>query len=356
MKSCFVKSLCAISIALLTASPAADCCTSLIASARATLSGRPVLWKHRDTGARDNFLYRVENPGEIGYVGLFNGADSLDLSEAWMGMNDAGFAIMNTVAYNLPENDRDWIDREGIVMARALATCRTVDDFEALLLQLPKPMGVRTNFGCIDAFGGAAYFETDDYRWTRFDVDDDPSGVLIRTNFSFSGTPDAGMGYIRYDNVEYLLAEAIRQGVISPATLTEGVSCSFYNAQIGNDMLLTGDSFIVDQDFVPRRISTSSIAVEGVAAGNDPAGPVMWTKLGYPPVSPTVKATLTDIPASLLPASDTDCHAPANMQALEALSRVFPIQRGNGKYYIDRAALLPLMEAAREQSLREYAK
>ena len=193
----------------------AVCCTSIIASGKATANGRPLLWKHRDTGASDNFLYRVEKPGKIGYVGLFNGGDSLDLREAWMGMNDAGFAIMNTVAYNLAPNSPEWLDREGVVMAMALEECRCVDDFEALLMSLPKPMGVRTNFGCIDAYGNGAYFETDDYKWKRYDVSDVPSGVLIRTNYSMSGTPDGGMGYIRYANVEHILATPISDGSLT---------------------------------------------------------------------------------------------------------------------------------------------
>ncbi len=163
-------------------------CTSLIASGRATSSGRPLLWKNRDTDASDNYLARISKPGKIGYVGLFNaGCDSLPSGEAWMGVNDAGFAIMNTVAYNLPANSPEWIDREGAVMAQALESCRSVDDFEALLQGLPKPMGVRTNFGVIDAEGNGAYFETDDYRWTRYDLSDAPDGVLIRTNYSMSG-------------------------------------------------------------------------------------------------------------------------------------------------------------------------
>lgn len=341
--------------ALLSPTAEAHACTSLIASGSATLSGRPLLWKHRDTGASDNFLYRVENPGEIGYVGLFNGGDSLDLSEAWMGMNDAGFAIMNTVAYNLPENDPDWADREGIVMARALASCRTVDDFEALLEALPKPLGVRTNFGCIDAEGHGAYFETDDYRWTRYDVDDAPGGVLIRTNYSMSGAPDEGMGYIRYSNVEYLLKEAIPAHTLTPASLTEGVSRSFYNTMIGNDMIATGDDYIVDQDYVPRRSSTASIVVEGVLRGQNPAGLRMWTILGYPPVSPVYLARLNDIPTELLPISETNCHAPANVSALEAFRAVFPVRRGNGPQYIRTEALIPLMEAARALSLDAYS-
>ena len=53
--------------------PLSEACTSAIVAASATVAGRPILWKHRDTDATNNFLYRVEQPGKIGFVGLFNG-------------------------------------------------------------------------------------------------------------------------------------------------------------------------------------------------------------------------------------------------------------------------------------------
>lgn len=132
-----------------------------------------------------------------------------------MGMNDAGFAIMNTVAYNLPANAPSWIDREGYVMAEALQTCRSVDDFARLLDSLPKPMGVRTNFGVIDADGNGAYFETDDYKYVRYDLRDAQGGVMIRTNYAYSGTPDEGKGYIRHQNVVDLLKAQIDTGSLT---------------------------------------------------------------------------------------------------------------------------------------------
>lgn len=87
-----------------------------------------------------------------------------------MGMNDAGFAIMNTASYNLKNDTVSVMDKEGAVMAIALGKCRTVDDFACLLDTLPKPLGVEANFGVIDAYGNAAYFETDNWRYARFDV------------------------------------------------------------------------------------------------------------------------------------------------------------------------------------------
>lgn len=352
--------LCLCFFTILFAAASAAACTSLIASGKATVSGRPILWKHRDTSATNNFLYRVEadpdNGRTYGFVGLFNGADSLSLDEAWMGMNDAGFAIMNTVAYNLPANSPDWIDREGIVMALALGSCATVDDFATLLDTLPHPLGVRTNFGVIDAYGNGAYFETDDYSYTRFNLADAPGGVLIRTNYAYSGEPDKGMGYIRHANVEVLLASEIATGSITPASLTDGISRSFYNSQLGYNALETGDSWIVDQDFVPRHSSTASIAVEGLLPLETPDNMIMWANVGYPPCSHTIPVTLNDIPFEAGPNSQDGAYSPAGREASEYMKSVFPVKRGNGQKYIHLNALKPILEAQYGISLANYAK
>ena len=153
----------------------AEACTSLLASGKAT-GGSPVLWKHRDTGTEHNFIERVEATDSTqAFVALFNGGDSL-LSEAWTGMNEAGFARMNTASYNLAPDTARLKDREGVVMRIALERCVSVADFDRLLRTLPKPLGVQANFGVMDRSGGLAYFETDDYGFTRFDVDADTAG------------------------------------------------------------------------------------------------------------------------------------------------------------------------------------
>ena len=64
-------------------------------------------------------------------------------------------------------------------MAAALKKCRTVDEFERFLDGCQKPMGVQANFGVIDAGGAGAYFETDDNSFKRYDLADEPSGVIL---------------------------------------------------------------------------------------------------------------------------------------------------------------------------------
>jgi len=266
-------------------------CTSAIVSASRSASGCPLLWKNRDTSNTDNKVAYVapSEPGELAYVALFNASDR-DLREAWIGMNSAGFAVMNTASYNLnadavPAAD---MDREGLVMALALKHCRSVDDFQILLEGLPRPLGVEANFGVIDAAGNGAFFETGNYSFTRFDLCDEPSGVLVRTNYSHSGRPGEGFGQIREKNALTLLAPHLADASITPELLTDGLSCSFYHSLHGIDMLSTGSEWIVDQDFIPRYTTTATVVIEGVPPLDEPAADcglayVMWTALGYPP-------------------------------------------------------------------------
>jgi len=344
--------------ALSGAAPDGCGCTSLVASGRATLSGRPLLWKHRDTSAENNFIARVEadsTSGAMGFTALFNGGDSL-LLEAWMGMNDAGFAVMNTASYNLAPDTARIRDREGLVMAAALRCCRSVDDFEALLRELPKPLGVQANFGVIDALGGAAYFETDDHRFTRFDAATDSSGILIRTNYSVSGDSVAGgRGYIRRDNAAQLLADITATASLTPADLTEGVSRSFYHSLLGCDVLGRGDSWAVDTDFVPRDISTASIVIEGILPGEDPSLTMMWAALGYPPAARLEPVFADSIPSGFGP-SGPGFTSPACTEATAIRRAAHPLRRGNGPSYINLDILRPIIEARRAEALDAYAR
>ena len=327
---------CAIAAGAVTA----QACTSVIVSAERSATGRPLLWKHRDTGAPGNFLQRVERPGEIGYVALFNDGDSL-LREAWMGMNDAGFAIMNTASYNLAPDTARLKDCEGLVMALALGRCASLSDFECMLDTMPKPLGVQANFGAIDALGHGAYYETDDYGYVKYDLADAPDGLLLRTNYSMSGDADCGSGYIRYDNACRLIGNA----KVSPQTLIDGLSRSFFHSLLGRDVLTDSCRYAVDQDFIPRRISTASIVVEGVTPGTDVSDMTMWAALGYPPVAIVRKVGLRDLPAEVRPVERL-WQAPDGIDAADRRRKVFDIKRGSGPHYIDMDYLrkiIPLM-------------
>ena len=337
-----MKKLIAFVILLAVGAGMAWSCTSAIVSGELTANGRPMLWKHRDTNDQNNRIKRIEaHDGLMEFVALFDARDMRDTA-AWTGMNTAGFAIMNTASYNLnaddvPEKD---MDREGVVMRRALEVCRTVDDFARLLDTLPKPMGVEANFGVIDAQGGGAYFETGNYNYRRYDLKDAPEGILLRTNYSESGRPDEGFGYVRMENAKALLAPHIAAHDITPAVFTEELSRTFYHSLQGRDYTAGTQRWVVDQDFIPRRISTASIVVEGIAPGEDPSLTMMWVALGYPPCAEIDLVTTGEggVPERLQ-GTGKDNHAPQADVVNAREAQVFSIKRGNGKHYIDLSKL-----------------
>ncbi len=312
-------------------------CTSAIISAEKTKNRRALLWKHRDTGEENNKVERTPAMnGDFEHVALYNASDR-ENKEAWMGFNSQGFAIMNTASYNLKDDDvkSSEMDKEGVVMKIALRKCTTVDDFEKLLKDLPKPLGVEANFGVIDAQGNGAYFETNNYTYTRFDLKDAPDGVLIRTNYSYSGRTDQGMGYVREENEKCLIKSHVEKDDFTPYDFTEKISKTYYHSVLNHDFTNDNLEWIVDQDFIPRRSSTASCCIESVKPGEDPTLTVMWIGLGFPPCAELRMAMLGEngVPTELqgvLP----NGHSPLCDEVVAKKHEAFPIKRGNGKMYL----------------------
>ena len=306
-------------------------CTSMVVSGRASASGKPMLWKHRDCSAELSFIERSEaTDSTLAFVALYNAGDST-LSEAWTGMNSSGFSIINTASYNLAPDTARYADREGEVMRAALQHCRTVDDFGQLLADMRCPRGVQANFGVIDAHGGACYYEVNDHEMWRYDCDDTPDGVIVRTNFSFSKGREGGYGYIRYDNACELSRPYIEAHTLTPAVFTDTLSRSFYQSLVGRDMSDTTDRWLADQDFIPRYSSSASIVIEGIDGDDGPAGCVMWAALGYPPVAMTRRVTLDQVPEQLRPTLP-GWLSPDAADALGRKRRVFPVRNSEARY------------------------
>ncbi|MCU6768762.1 hypothetical protein OCV73_07375 [Barnesiella propionica] len=315
-------------------------CTSAVISGRVTENGRPLLWKHRDTSAEQNVVVRFSaSENSYAFVGLVDSRDTKDTA-VWAGYNSEGFAVMNTASYNLKNDTFAIVDKEGVLMKEALGKCRTVKDFSLFLENYPSVRGVEANFGVIDAHGGAAYFEVSNSEIFRFDVKDSPEGYLIRSNYSMAGRKDEGLGYIRYENAQYLLSPvAVKKG-LTPEYITGHVSRSFYHSLLGKDMSRTGDNWVVDQDFIPRRSSSASVVVEGVNEGENLQMVTMWTLLGYPPCSVVMPVWLSapeGVPF-LLSRDSTGVSSFCN-RVVGLKHQVFPLKRGNGKYYINMELL-----------------
>ncbi len=250
-------------------------CTTAVVSAGASASGRPMLWKQRDASDPYNRIVHVKDGVQIAYTALFPTSDSL-CTLAYAGINVAGFGVMNNLSYNLRPDSLGFDTKAGPLMALALGCCRTVDDFERLLREKERPMLLSTNFGVVDAEGGAAYFEVSDYDYTRFDVE--PGGYLFRTNYSLTGEEGRGRGFARYETMASLMAA---RKTFDPEFFFR-VGRSYLN---GGDDALSGvyRGWLNEHDFIPRSTTTACVVIEAPGAGDAPDSGLMWCAPGYTP-------------------------------------------------------------------------
>lgn len=324
-------------------------CTTFLMSGKYTPDGRPILYKHRDTGTLDNALVFFTD-GRYQYIGMVDSKDSWK-QEVWGGVNSAGFAIINSAAYNNNYGDSTkFSDQEGVVMKLALMNCATLEDFEKMLTNMPKPLGVDANFGVIDAQGGAAYYETGNFSYKKIDANDPalaPYGLLIRTNHSFTGKVDVGGGYIRYAAASEALNMALAQKRLDPQYLISIISRNLKHSLTGVNLRadLPADAataaFRNFDDFIPRTSSSSVMMIVGAAKGEDPDNAMMWTLTGWPLTAMAVPVWVSagrNMPAIV--SMKENMHAPLCDAAMTLKRQLFPITRGSGGKYMNVALLL----------------
>ncbi|MFA8300514.1 MAG: hypothetical protein ACEPOV_10155 [Hyphomicrobiales bacterium] len=339
-----------ILLALLLAVNIGFACTTAVISGKATPDGRPLLWKLRDTETFENKLKYFDD-GKYSYIGLIN-SDDAEGKQVWSGSNNAGFAIMNSASFNLRAKDdtTSYRDREGIVIKEALMQCATVDEFEAFLKNYPKPMGVEANFGVIDAKGNAAYFETSDNSYTKFDANDPivaPNGYIIRTNYSFTGKPNVGYGFIRFQTTQDLFYTAAGENKIDLNFILRDVSRSQYNALTQIDLYdelpqtYNENYYRNNQDCIVRYGTTNSMVIQGVKKNEDPALTTLWTILGNPLSAVAIPTWVTDkVELPVFMTAEEDFNSPSSDKSLQLCDEIFyPIKRGSGKAYVNFSKL-----------------
>ncbi len=339
-----------LAAAALAAAPVGACTVAVVAGS-ATADGRPLLWKNRDSDFPDNQLLLVAG-GPLPFLALVNGGDR-EGREVWAGVNQAGFCIMNSASYNLyPEEEGGdgaepgrRRDEEGVLMRQALERCRTVADFARLLDETTGDRGVEANFGVIDASGGAAFFETTNEGFVRFDASDRrvaPDGHIVRTNYSFTGEPRRGAGHIRFDGASLLFHRAAATVGVDRDWLLQTASRDMVNAMTGEDPL-SGElpahagaaRYVYASDSLVRDAATATVLFQGVRAGDDPARTVLWARLGHPLCSVALPHWVAA--GSAMPLSSSADGAPVALLAQRLLARVFPFAGTSRDRYLDLA-------------------
>ncbi len=290
-----IKPVLSILLAVAVLLPAAgrpnEGCTTAIINGAAAADGAPMLWKNRDTDFLSNkVIYIEEKP--YSYLALVNAKEASG-RWAFAGLNSEGFAIMNSVAYNLPENKGgEMKDLEGLIMADALRTCRTIDDFEnAIKKNLGPGLGSWANYGVIDADGRAVIFEVYNDGYTRYDSQDAPGKYLINTNFARSGKEGKGAGYLRFDQAVRLFKEYKESvgGGISHSYILSKISRDFGHTLLNHPSLeelkkVSRDKpvWVLTRDTINRTITSAAVVICGKKPGDKNSIATFWVIPGEP--------------------------------------------------------------------------
>ena len=324
------------------AAVAADECSTAVVSGSASVDGRPILWKNRDTDHLSNKVVFVrETP--YSYLGLVD-SDDASGRRIYVGLNAAGFAVMNTVAYNLPLKPAEAKDLEGSIMADALRRCRTVGDFENYLKEnTGRELGSQANFGVIDGAGGAAVFEVHNNGYQRIDAGSSPGKYVLVTNFSRSGEADKGRGYVRFARLTELFSRD-EDGKFSFDQILGTFARDLQNPYLpslepSKRAKLPADKpyYVHTQQTINRGSTSSATIIHGVAAGTDPKEATMWVVLGEPVCGIAVPLWVEtgEVPPEL---GGMDA-APINRESMRLKSILRPYQDDERVEYLDLTKL-----------------
>ncbi|MCP4147409.1 MAG: hypothetical protein GY757_06635 [bacterium] len=344
---------------LLPAGEEREGCSTAVITGDASLYGTPMLWKNRDTPTLSNkVIYVKESP--FNYIALVNARET---SGRWVyaGLNSEGFGIMNSVAYNLPKDESEMVDLEGLIMSDALRTCRSVADFEkALQKNLGPGMGSWANFGVIDAEGNAVLFETHNNGYKKINAADSPDKYLVNTNFARSGTKGMGEGYLRFQQATALFKK-IPAAKISHETIFENIARSVGHPLMKHPTLKELEKISVNQpvwiynwDCINRPSTASAAVINGRIPGKKESIATFWIQLGEPVITIAVPVWVEagETPLPLYEGKK----APICAASMNLKKRLYPSREGSKGRYMQVSRLVNKEKTGFLPSLLETEK
>lgn len=276
-------------------------CSIMVISGRATVDGRPILWKNRDvTEPNQCFRYvpaRATHEGTTySFIGNFYTNNAY---RCYMGVNETGFAIINANCYNLPDDRKDGLD-DGDIMRLALEWCSSVEDWEELLA-VTSTFGRKDGwmFGAMDASGAAKLYECGNSSVVAYDANDSlacPRGYIIRSVFGLSGWFTTE-GLKRYNRVNFKVDKWFERHRLDVKYILQYLTRDFSFAGESNsaddpyplpyygyqDNLPKG--FVNTFETINRYKTRSCAVIRGVLPDEDPHLATTFAMLGQPVAS-----------------------------------------------------------------------
>jgi len=324
------------------AQSAREQCTSALILPESSTTGGPILWKNRDTEFLSNKVVFVDEKPHS-YLCLANAGSDSGRS-CWAGLNSTGFGIINTVAYNLPNEPNESKDLEGIIMADALRTCASVDEFEAYVKKnLGAEFGSLANFGVIDGSGHAMLFEIHNHGYEKQDPAAAPGSCLINTNYARSGDQGKGAGYLRFERARELFAE-LPEGPIDFRTILGRFSRDTGHVLLDQPTVFELTEIPDDRDFwISTRdtINKAYTSATVVLVGRNPLEPgsiaTMWVIPGEPVTAVAIPLWVEAgaSPSQLWEGEE----APFWVESARLKNLIRPFEEGNKKNYLNLTVL-----------------
>jgi hypothetical protein len=356
-----------VSIPALSTAKTKEGCSTAVITGAASQNGVPMLWKNRDTGYLSNkVVYVQEKP--YNYLGIINAKETSGRF-VYAGLNSVGFGIMNSVAYNLPKKSDEMQDLEGQIMADALRTCKTVDDFETYIKKnLGEALGSWANFGVIDAQGNAVIFEVHNNGCEKLNASDAPEKYLVNTNYARSGKKGKGAGYLRFERAEALFKK-IPANKITHEYIFQNISRDFGHPLLKHPTLKELEKrsvkervWVYSRDCINRPSSASAIIINGKKPGDKDSIATLWVILGEPVTSIAVPLWV-EAKESPLPLHEGD-EAPVCAEAMRIKKIIRPYTEGSKENYMEvtrlvnkeKTGFLPLLLKTENEIFAETAE
>jgi len=273
----------------LTIPPETSACTMAMIRGTATTDGRPLMFKTRDRSDFDqDFIY--SDAGLYAFIGT---AGAGVTTKIYGGINETGFGIINSNAYNFPDTVAGWAD-DGYIIKLALETCRTVYDFQYILDSTNTPgRTIPAQYGVMDAFGNAILYEATAGSYYICDLSDStwaPNGYLVRSTFAYNGSHEH-LAQFRHDRALALIDSGYQAGVLNRQYLTQYVLRDLCNpdvnpyplpfdGKVGTDPY--GFLHTETEDCINRAHTRVALIIQGIEAFDDPDLTTIWAMCGQP--------------------------------------------------------------------------
>ena len=327
---------------LLICGQVAEGCTSAVWASELTADHAPLMWKNRDTDGAYNSV-RLVVDSRYRYIGLGDSGDRASRG-VFAGLNEAGFAIFNTVAYNLPQPESEVKDREGEIMAEVLGSIATVAEFEAYLgAHLGSQFGAQTNFVVGDASGALWVYETHNHGYEKYPVHTKAEKSAVITNFSLSGPSNTGTGYMRYDRAKSIIdghRDAVDVGFIFKSLAKDFTNTLLRTPTLAELFATSGQTpfFYATIDTINRESTVAAAVIQAKNQDDKNSLATFWVLIGEPLTGLAVPLW---IEAGAVPESLSSGHPTAMQRAsLGIKSLLRPLRYPEQDKYLDLSRLV----------------